>query len=204
MTTTETELRYRGGLLGIHPTLAAANDHKAKHHADIEDQSELTTEPARPVRLFCRGNLVETFLTTEGAQAYVARHVLKNRRAPAAAWLAVDTTKLAGKSLDQVLGEHARALDAPPAPPAPPAAEHDATATAPHAAVLEHDAAAVLEPHESPAPHGAESLAASSGSVAATTSAATSRATTSAAGAGAHASTTPAPPTTPEPPPTGR
>ena len=189
MTTTEYELRYRGGLLGVHPSLDAAKAHKAKHHADVEDQHELTTEPARPVRLFCRGNLVETFHDPEDAHSFVAKKATP--MAPLVAWLAVDITTPGGKTIAEQLAEHARQLDVPPAP-----------ATAPP--VLEHDAAAALEHHAPHAPHGAEAHAASSGRAATTTSSSTSPATTGAAGAGAPASPMPAPPPTPEPPPTGR
>jgi hypothetical protein len=78
----EQEIRYRGQLLGFHPSRAAAEEHARKHHGwgrapetsradhEIEDIDNLTIEPRRPVSLLCRGALCDTFHTREDAAAH--------------------------------------------------------------------------------------------------------------------------------------
>lgn len=136
-TSTEHELRYRGHLLGFHPSLEAARAHAAKHHADIVDKEQVTVEPARPVRLFCRGVLADTFLTKEDAHAALKKKT--TALAPANAWLVVDLRELGAATLHDVLALHAAANEpapavaapAPAAPHAPPETEPEPPATNP-------------------------------------------------------------------------
>ena len=81
------ELRYRGDLLGFHPSKEAAESHATKQYgygrakdaprsaSMVDDPENVTIEPRRPVSLFCRGNLVETFVAEDAADAFVARHI---------------------------------------------------------------------------------------------------------------------------------
>jgi len=78
------EIRYRGGLLSEHDSEAAASAHVDKHHADIQDKDALQIAPARPVRLYCRGALAETFLSAADAEAYIDAHATEN--APQEVW----------------------------------------------------------------------------------------------------------------------
>lgn len=94
------ELRYRGQLLGFHASREAAEAHAKEHHGwgraegaprpdhHIEDIHELTIEEARPVHLYCRGNLVDTYLTAQGAHAAKAKLAAEG---DADAWGIVDT-----------------------------------------------------------------------------------------------------------------
>jgi len=72
----QVELRYRGDLLGFHPSKEAAEQHARLHHGlgvrdkedhHVEDEDELSIEPRRPVTLFCRGSIVDTFDTDSEA-----------------------------------------------------------------------------------------------------------------------------------------
>jgi hypothetical protein len=78
----EHEVRFRGELLGHFPSKEHAESHAQKHFA--EQSADLSIEPRRAVELRCRGNLVDTFHTREGAEA--AREKLATERAPAKVW----------------------------------------------------------------------------------------------------------------------
>jgi hypothetical protein len=78
------EIRYRGGLLSEHASQDDAQSHANEHHADIQDPEALQIAPARPVRLYCRGVLAETFLSREDAEAYALEHATEH--APESAW----------------------------------------------------------------------------------------------------------------------
>jgi hypothetical protein len=105
------ELRYRGQLLGFHDGEDVARAHVEAHHAGIEDKDSLIIEPRRPVELYCRGTLVDTFHTVEGAHAVQAKS--ESERAPESVWLIVDTRT---EDVAQALSETY----------APPAEEHPA------------------------------------------------------------------------------
>lgn len=76
------ELRYRGELLGFHPSEDEAYAHAREHHGldvdtkkdtHVADPEALSIEPRRPVSLHVRGNLVDTFHTLEGGREAVKR-----------------------------------------------------------------------------------------------------------------------------------
>ena len=84
----EVELRYRGDLLGFHASREAAEAYAKKHHgwgrargappasdAHVVDPESLTIEPRRPVSLFCRGNLVDTFGSEPDAERRIAEQI---------------------------------------------------------------------------------------------------------------------------------
>lgn len=82
---TEQEVRYKGELLGFHPSREAAESHVQEHHTGtthmgekrlphhVENADDITIEPRRPIELHCRGNLVDTFHTREGAEAKIVK-----------------------------------------------------------------------------------------------------------------------------------
>jgi hypothetical protein len=78
------EIRYRGGLLSEHDSEGAAHSHANEHHADIQDPEALIIAPARPVRVYCNGSLVETFVSQADAALYVKDHTTE--LAPGKAW----------------------------------------------------------------------------------------------------------------------
>jgi hypothetical protein len=78
------EVRYRGGLLSEHATDDDARGHVDTHLKDVQDKHELAIAPARPVRVYCRGVLAETFLSPADAETYVQEHT--SELAPAEAW----------------------------------------------------------------------------------------------------------------------
>lgn len=84
------EARYRGELLGHWPSEEAARAHAREHFTGgkpdvhVQDPDNFTIEPRRPVELRCRGNLVDTFHTREGAEAQRAK--LATKEAPAKVW----------------------------------------------------------------------------------------------------------------------
>jgi len=83
----EYELRYRGDLLGIHPSQAAAEAHAQTHHGygrstdrvrkptEVEDPERLTIEPRRPVSVFCNGDLLSTFLSESDAERAIEARI---------------------------------------------------------------------------------------------------------------------------------
>jgi len=82
------ELRYRGELLGFHPSREAAEAHAREHHGygrqsgeprlaqhHAQDPEALSIEPRRPLSLFVRGNLVDTFTSRDAGNRAIARLV---------------------------------------------------------------------------------------------------------------------------------
>jgi hypothetical protein len=67
----ELELRYRGELLGHHASEEAARSYLKAHYANVKTQGDFTIASRRPVELYCRGNLVDTFHTHAAAQARI-------------------------------------------------------------------------------------------------------------------------------------
>jgi hypothetical protein len=78
------EVRYRGGLLSEHVTADQAREHVDTHLSDVQDKDAIAVAPARPVRVYCNGSLVETFVSQADAALYVKDHTTE--LAPGKAW----------------------------------------------------------------------------------------------------------------------
>ena len=87
------ELRYRGELLGFHASREAAESHAREHHGygrkpdeprqaehHAQDPEALSIEPRRPLSLFVRGNLVDTFTSRDEGNEALARIVSESGR----------------------------------------------------------------------------------------------------------------------------
>jgi hypothetical protein len=89
----EHELRYRGELLGFHPSREAAESHAREHHGygrkpneprqaqhHVQDPESITIEPRRPITLFVSGNLVDSFMSREDGEVAIDRLMKNSKR----------------------------------------------------------------------------------------------------------------------------